>query len=138
MTRRIELACATLAAVSGIAGMAVALFAPTIRSETVTSDGIITNETYSMAADGVEAGVILVFALVAVLLAVLVAAALLRTRQAATGGSAPLWAPAIMLAILIFLTGYSVGPFFLPSVVLALAAAIAATRVPTSTGHPLH
>ena len=136
MARRIEVTCAALAAAAGIVAIAVALFAPTIRTEAVTSDGIITRETRSMAAEGVEAGVVLVFGLAAVLLASLVAAGLLHARYGVLGSSAPLWVPAIMLAVLVVLTGFSVGLFFAPSALLALAAATAATRASASgRGH---
>ncbi len=138
MARSIEIICATAAALLGAAAMAFALFAPTISTQTVASDGAVSGETHSMFDDGVEIAVIAVFASVAVLLLLLACAAVFHAERRAFRGTLPLWTPAIALSALVVLAGFSVGLLFLPSALLALAAAVAATRVSASPAETPH
>jgi hypothetical protein len=140
--RTAEVAAAIGAAIFGAASIAFTLFAPTVSTmsvsappvtygpggmPTVPTTSVATSETTSLFEDGVEQALIVALILLALLFAWLVVSALLHGRPDAFRSSAPVWAPAIVLCVFVFLAGFSIGLFFLPSALFALVAAIAAT-----------
>ena len=137
--RTTEVAAAVGAAIVGAASMLFVLIAPTVStmsgtSAVVAADGSLvqagstgTVETHSLMEDGAEGAVIVALVILAMMFAWLVVAAFLHGHAGGFRSSLPIWIPAVLLCVFVFLTGFSIGLFFVPSALLALIAAIAAT-----------
>jgi len=147
--RRIELTAAVACAALGVVAALYALFGPTIRVSTesaiagdpaqgldaVPPDSVaITNQHRSMFEDGVEPGAAVALGVMAALCLLVVLLATMHGRSPATRRSTPIWAAAVALVFFTFVTGFSVGLFFLPAALAAILAALAASRYqPRST-----
>lgn len=142
LARRVELVAGVLAALLGTAGLAYALFGPTATVETRTAgpDGgrVIEHRTESLAEQGLEPVTAGFMAAALLVMLGVGAGAYVHARRGRPLGQRLMWLCTAILLPAAFLTGFSVGLFFLPAALAALAASVAGATAggPAAAGRP--
>ena len=121
MVQRIELVLGIAAALVGLVGWCYALFAPIYLSSEGTRA--------SVAQVSLNAGSITFFILMLLAIVGLAASTYRRSHRGRRGRLSPVWICAGIIVVGTYLSGFSVGLFFLPSAILAVCTGLVASLV---------
>lgn len=132
--RRIELISGLAAGAIGLAALAYALFGPTYSYERIElrSDGTTSTTSGSaslLQTQALQPITIVVFVVMALLVAGIAAGAYLHGRRGWRAGRMLLGVSTALLGFGVVITGFSIGSFLLPSMLLGLLATAMADRV---------